>query len=117
MERNFLVWLKRSGSLFFIHAIFTRGDIGCIGVPVAAYISRPSSDDFNSLASFLPRLSAQVIAFPKGTPFLSTASKLCIDELKQIQLTLYFLGLTHSLIRFLRTYSIVINICSGSCSL
>src|SRR5919205_3226541 len=101
MDKNFFVAVKRSLSLFFIQVILLRGDMACMGVPVALYSDLPRSELFKSSASFFARLSDHTMALPIGTPFLSIGNTLCIAELKQILTTSYFLGWIFSFRKFL----------------
>src|SRR5215203_962970 len=117
IDKNFFVAAKRSVSLFFSHVILLSGDIACMGVPVALYKLLPRSAFFKSFASCFARLSDHTIALPSGTPFLSIGNTLCIAELKQILITWYFFEWIFSFKKFFSIYSMVMKICSGSCSL
>ena len=58
-----------------------------MGVPVAEYIFPEIADDLNIAASCFALLSDHMIALPSGLPFLSVASRLCIEALKHTELT------------------------------
>src|SRR5688572_24204050 len=101
IDKNFCAAVNRSFSLFFNHRILLRGDMACMGVPVALYKDFPRSEPFKKFASFLARLSDQTMAFPSGTPFLSIGIMLCMAELKQIHFTSCFFGCIFSFRKFL----------------
>src|SRR3982751_676857 len=101
MDKNFFEAEKRSLSLFFNQVILLRGDMACMGVSVVLYSDFPSSEFFNSSASFFARLSDHTMALPIGTPCLSIGNTLCMAELKQMLTTLCFFGWIFSFKKFL----------------
>src|SRR5688572_28437695 len=84
MEMNLCVMVKISDRWSLNHTILHSGDIGCMGMPVLVYIVRLEGWRAIYQASFLLRVSAQVIALYNGLPDTSTGKRLCMAALKPI---------------------------------